>query len=172
MRDKRSVYPTSSLTSTVLSWISLDVAKPGRYREDQWDSNAWDRGMMIGAIVLTRRRRFVLLALRHARRSATWTRSRQPEAYRGAIWAVISEGPLLAAAWFRHWLSVSSLFIFLSHADVSLIAPAAGTLDLCAANAWPRDWGAAREIYCSLLLGQLLFARRGSFTVNTYGRTP
>ena len=56
----------------------------------------------------------------------------------GAIWAVISEGRFLAGAACMA-LSFFSLLFSLSHADVSLIAPAAGSLTFVS-NAVAAKW--------------------------------
>jgi drug/metabolite transporter (DMT)-like permease len=57
---------------------------------------------------------------------------------RGAIWAVISEGRFLAGGVCMA-LSFFSLLFSLSHADVSLVAPAAGSLTFVS-NAVAAKW--------------------------------
>jgi drug/metabolite transporter (DMT)-like permease len=56
----------------------------------------------------------------------------------GAIWAVVSEGRFLAGASCMA-LSFFSLLFSLSHADVSLVAPAAGSLTFVS-NAVAAKW--------------------------------
>ena len=79
----------------------------------------------------------------------------------GAIWAVISEGRFLAGVVFMA-LSFFSLLFSLSHADVSLIAPAAGSLTFVTnalAARWVlhenvdrRRWLAALFVCCGVAL--------------------
>jgi len=80
---------------------------------------------------------------------------------RGAIWAVISEGRFLAGV---VWMALSffALLFSLSHADVSLIAPAAGSLTfvsnalaakyLLHENVDRRRWLAAVFVCCGVAL--------------------
>ncbi len=80
---------------------------------------------------------------------------------RGAIWAVVSEGRFMAGvAWMA--LSFFALLFSLSHADVSLIAPAAGSLTfvsnalaakyLLHENVDRRRWLAAVFVCCGVAL--------------------
>ena len=80
---------------------------------------------------------------------------------RGAIWAVVSEGRFLAGV---VWMALSffALLFSLSHADVSLIAPAAGSLTfvsnalaakyLLHENVDRRRWLAAVFVCCGVAL--------------------
>jgi drug/metabolite transporter (DMT)-like permease len=80
---------------------------------------------------------------------------------RGAIWAVLSEGRFLAGV---VWMALSffALLFSLSHADVSLIAPAAGSLTfvsnalaakyLLHENVDRRRWLAAVFVCCGVAL--------------------
>jgi drug/metabolite transporter (DMT)-like permease len=80
---------------------------------------------------------------------------------RGAIWAVVSEGRFLAGV---VWMALSffALLFALSHADVSLIAPAAGSLTfvsnalaakyLLHENVDRRRWLAAVFVCCGVAL--------------------
>lgn len=80
---------------------------------------------------------------------------------RGAIWAVVSEGRFLAGVM---WMALSffALLFSLSHADVSLIAPAAGSLTfvsnalaakyLLHENVDRRRWLAAVFVCCGVAL--------------------
>jgi drug/metabolite transporter (DMT)-like permease len=80
---------------------------------------------------------------------------------RGAIWAVISEGRFLAGGVCMA-LSFFSLLFSLSHADVSLVAPAAGSLTFVSnavAAKWllhekvdSRRWLAAIFVCCGVAL--------------------
>ena len=79
----------------------------------------------------------------------------------GAIWAVVSEGRFLAGV---VWMALSffALLFSLSHADVSLIAPAAGSLTfvsnalaakyLLHENVDRRRWLAAVFVCCGVAL--------------------
>jgi drug/metabolite transporter (DMT)-like permease len=80
---------------------------------------------------------------------------------RGAIWVVVSEGRFLAGV---VWMALSffALLFSLSHADVSLIAPAAGSLTfvsnalaakyLLHENVDRRRWLAAVFVCCGVAL--------------------
>ena len=80
---------------------------------------------------------------------------------RGAIWAVVSEGRFMAGV---VWMALSffALLFSLSHADVSLIAPAAGSLTfvsnalaakyLLHENVDRRRWLAAVFVCCGVAL--------------------
>jgi drug/metabolite transporter (DMT)-like permease len=92
---------------------------------------------MIGAIVLTATAGDVLLASA-MRAVGDLDQIKAARGLRGAIWAVISEGRFLAGAAFMA-LSFFSLLFSLSHADVSLIAPAAGSLTFVS-NAVAAKW--------------------------------
>jgi drug/metabolite transporter (DMT)-like permease len=92
---------------------------------------------MIGAIVLTATAGDVLLASA-MRAVGDLDQIKAARGLRGAIWAVISEGRFLPGAVFMA-LSFFSLLFSLSHADVSLIAPAAGSLTFVS-NAVAAKW--------------------------------
>jgi len=92
---------------------------------------------MIGAVVLTATAGdvFVASAMRGV---GDLDRIMAERGLQGAIWAVISEGRFLAGAGCMA-LSFFSLLFSLSHADVSLIAPAAGSLTFVS-NAVVAKW--------------------------------
>jgi drug/metabolite transporter (DMT)-like permease len=93
--------------------------------------------LMIGAIVLTATAADVALASA-MRAVGDLDQIKAAHGLRGAIWAVISEGRFLAGVAFSA-LSFFSLLFSLSHADVSLIAPAAGSLTFVT-NALAARW--------------------------------
>ena len=97
---------------------------------------------MIGAIVLTATAADVLLASA-MRTVGDLDQIKAARGLPGAIWAVVSEGRFLAGVVFMA-LSFFSLLFSLSHADVSLIAPAAGSLTFVS-NALAAKMGPARE---------------------------
>ncbi len=116
--------------------------------------------LMIGAIVLTATAGDVLLA--SAMRSVgDLDQIKAARGLHGAIWAVLSEGRFLAGGAFMA-LSFFSLLFSLSHADVSLIAPAAGSLTFvtnAVAAKWMlhenvdrRRWLAAVFVCCGVAL--------------------
>ena len=82
--------------------------------------------LMIGAIVLTATAGDVLLASA-MRAVGDLDHIKADRGLRGAIWAVVSEGRFLAGGACMA-LSFFSLLFTLSHADVSLVAPAVGSL--------------------------------------------
>jgi drug/metabolite transporter (DMT)-like permease len=92
---------------------------------------------MIGAIVLTATAGDVLIASA-MRAVGDLDQIKAARGLRGAIWAVISGSRFLAGAGFMA-LSFFSLLFSLSHADVSLIAPAAGSLTFVS-NALAAKW--------------------------------
>jgi drug/metabolite transporter (DMT)-like permease len=92
---------------------------------------------MVGAIVLTATAGDVLLASA-MRAVGDLDQIRAERGLRGAIWAVVSESRFLAGGAFMA-LSFFSLLFSLSHADVSLIAPAAGSLTFVS-NAVAARW--------------------------------
>jgi drug/metabolite transporter (DMT)-like permease len=93
--------------------------------------------VMITAIVLTATAGDVLLA--SAMRTVGDLDSiRETRGLRGAIWAVLCESRFLGGIVFMA-LSFFSLLFSLSHADVSLIAPAAGSLTFVS-NAVAAKW--------------------------------
>ncbi|MGA3226234.1 MAG: EamA family transporter [Acidobacteriaceae bacterium] len=116
--------------------------------------------LMIGAIVLTATTGDVLLA--SAMRSVgDLDHIKAERGLRGAIWAVVSEGRFLAGGTCMA-LSFFSLLFALSRADVSLIAPAAGSLTFVSnalAAKWVlhenvnrRRWVAAALVCCGVAL--------------------
>jgi drug/metabolite transporter (DMT)-like permease len=116
--------------------------------------------VMIGAIVLTATAADVLLASA-MRAVGDLDQIKAARGLPGAIWAVISEGRFLAGVVFMA-LSFFSLLFSLSHADVSLIAPAAGSLTFvtnAVAARWVlhenvdrRRWLAALLVCCGVAL--------------------
>jgi hypothetical protein len=92
---------------------------------------------MVGAIVLTATAGDVLLASA-MRAVGDLDEITAERGLRGAIWAVVSESRFLAGGAFMA-LSFFSLLFSLSHADVSLIAPAAGSLTFVS-NAVAARW--------------------------------
>jgi drug/metabolite transporter (DMT)-like permease len=115
---------------------------------------------MVGAIVLTATAGDVLLASA-MRAVGDLDEIKAERGLRGAIWAVVSESRFLAGAAFMA-LSFFSLLFSLSHADVSLIAPAAGSLTFVSnavAARWllhervdGRRWLAAIFVCCGVAL--------------------
>jgi hypothetical protein len=93
--------------------------------------------LMIGAIVLTATAGDVLLASA-MRAVGDLDQVKAERGLRGAIWKVVSEGRFLAGGACMA-LSFFSLLFSLSHADVSLIAPAAGSLTFVS-NAVAAKW--------------------------------
>lgn len=93
--------------------------------------------LMIGAIVLTATAGDVLLASA-MRAVGDLDEIRAHGGLRGAIWAVVSESRFLAGGVCMA-LSFFSLLFSLSHADVSLVAPAAGSLTFIS-NAIAANW--------------------------------
>jgi drug/metabolite transporter (DMT)-like permease len=93
--------------------------------------------LMIGAIVLTATAGDVLLASA-MRAVGDLDQIKAAQGLPGAIWAVVREGRFLAGGAFMA-LSFFSLLFSLSHADVSLIAPAAGSLTFVS-NAVAAKW--------------------------------
>jgi drug/metabolite transporter (DMT)-like permease len=116
--------------------------------------------VMIGAIVLTATAADVLLASA-MRAVGDLDQIKAARGLPGAIWTVISEGRFLAGVVFMA-LSFFSLLFSLSHADVSLIAPAAGSLTFvtnAVAARWVlhenvdrRRWLAALLVCCGVAL--------------------
>ncbi|MGC2403328.1 MAG: hypothetical protein WA510_26295 [Acidobacteriaceae bacterium] len=92
---------------------------------------------MIGAIVLTATAGDILLASA-MRAVGDLDHIKAQSGLRGAIWAVVREGRFLAGIACMA-LSFFSLLFSLSHADVSLIAPAAGSLTFVT-NAVAAKW--------------------------------
>jgi drug/metabolite transporter (DMT)-like permease len=82
--------------------------------------------LMVAAIVLTATAADVLLASA-MRKVGDLDQIKEKRGLAGAIWAVVSEGRFLGGVAFMA-LSFFSLLFSLSHADVSLVAPAAGSL--------------------------------------------
>lgn len=115
---------------------------------------------MIGSIVLTATAGDILIASA-MRRVGDLDEIKKACGLRGAIWAVISEGRFPAGAACMA-LSFFSLLFSLSHADVSLIAPAAGSLTFvtnAVAAKWVlhenvdrRRWMAAVFVCCGVAL--------------------
>ena len=115
---------------------------------------------MVGAIVLTATAGDVLLASA-MRRVGDLDRIKEARGLTGAIWAVVSESRFLSGVAFMA-LSFFSLLFSLSHADVSLIAPAAGSLTFVSnavAARWVlhenvdrRRWLAAVLVCCGVAL--------------------
>jgi multidrug transporter EmrE-like cation transporter len=93
--------------------------------------------LMVAAIVLTATVGDVLLASA-MRKVGDLDRIKEARGLAGAIRAVVSEGRFLAGVAFMA-LSFFSLLFSLSHADVSLIAPAAGSLTFVS-NAVAARW--------------------------------
>ena len=92
---------------------------------------------MIGAIVLSATAGDVFIA--SAMRSiGDLDQIKETRGFQGAVWAVVSEGRFLAGATCMA-LSFFSLLFSLSHADVSLIVPAAGSLTFVS-NAVAAKW--------------------------------
>ena len=116
--------------------------------------------LMIGAIVLTATAGDVLLASA-MRAVGDLDHIKADRGLRGAIWAVVSEGRFLAGGACMA-LSFFSLLFSLSHADVRLIAPAAGSLTFVSnavAAKWVlhenvnrRRWLAAALVCCGVAL--------------------
>jgi drug/metabolite transporter (DMT)-like permease len=116
--------------------------------------------LMIGAIVLTATAGDVLIASA-MRAIGDLDQVKAVRGWRGAVWAVIGEGRFVAGA-FCMALSFFSLLFSLSHADVSLIAPAAGSLTFVSnavAARWVlhenvdrRRWLAAIFVCCGVAL--------------------
>jgi multidrug transporter EmrE-like cation transporter len=115
---------------------------------------------MVGAIVLTATAGDVLLASA-MRRVGDLDRIKEAQGLRGATWAVVSESRFLVGVAFMA-LSFFALLFSLSHADVSLIAPAAGSLTFVSnavAARWVlhenvdrRRWLAAVLVCCGVAL--------------------
>lgn len=116
--------------------------------------------LMIGAIVLSATAGDVLLASA-MRKAGDLDDIRAERGLPGAIWAVVSESRFLAGGVCMA-LSFFSLLFSLSHADVSLIAPAAGSLTFISnavAAKWllhervdRRRWLAALFVCCGVAL--------------------
>ena len=116
--------------------------------------------LMIGAIVLTATAGDVLLASA-MRAVGDLDQVKAERGLRGAIWKVVSEDRFLAGGACMA-LSFFSLLFSLSHADVSLIAPAAGSLTFVSnavAAKWVlhenvdrRRWLAAALVCCGVAL--------------------
>jgi drug/metabolite transporter (DMT)-like permease len=92
---------------------------------------------MISAIVLTATAGDVLIASA-MRAVGDLDQVKAARGFQGAVWAVLSEGRFCAGAACMA-LSFFSLLFSLSHADVSLIAPAAGSLTFVS-NAVAAKW--------------------------------
>jgi multidrug transporter EmrE-like cation transporter len=92
---------------------------------------------MIGAIVLSATAGDVLIASA-MRGVGDLDQIRAARGFRGAVWAVVSETRFPAGAACMA-LSFFALLFSLSHADVSLIAPAAGSLTFVS-NAVAAKW--------------------------------
>jgi drug/metabolite transporter (DMT)-like permease len=101
----------------------------------------WNSGSaiaaMIGAIVLTATAGDVFIASA-MRGIGDLDHIKGERGFKGAVWTVISESRFLAGATCMA-LSFFSLLFSLSHADVSLIAPAAGSLTFVS-NAVAAKW--------------------------------
>jgi drug/metabolite transporter (DMT)-like permease len=93
--------------------------------------------VMIGAIVLSATAGDVLLASA-MRAVGDLDQIKATRGLPGAIWAVVSEGRFMAGGAFMA-ISFFSLLFSLSHADVSLVAPAAGSLTFVS-NAVAAKW--------------------------------
>jgi drug/metabolite transporter (DMT)-like permease len=116
--------------------------------------------LMIGSIVLTATAGDVLIASA-MRGIGDLDLIKAARGLQGAIWAVVSKGRFLAGVGCMA-LSFFSLLFSLSHADVSLIAPAAGSLtfvtNAAAAkyvlheNVDRRRWLAAVFVCCGVAL--------------------
>jgi multidrug transporter EmrE-like cation transporter len=116
--------------------------------------------LMVGAIVLTATAGDVLLASA-MRAVGDLDRIKETRGLPGAVWAVVSESRFLGGIVFMA-LSFFSLLFSLSHADVSLIAPAAGSLTFVSnavAARWVlhenvdrRRWLAAVLVCCGVAL--------------------
>ncbi len=116
--------------------------------------------LMVAAIVLTATAGDVLLASA-MRKVGDLDRIKETRGLPGAIWAVLSESHFLGGVVFMA-LSFFSLLYSLSHADVSLIAPAAGSLTFVSnavAARWVlhenvdrRRWMAAVLVCCGVAL--------------------
>jgi multidrug transporter EmrE-like cation transporter len=115
---------------------------------------------MIGAIVVTATAGDVCIASA-MRRVGDLDEIKAVRGLRGAAWAVVSEVRFVAGATCMA-LSFFALLFSLSHADVSLIAPAAGSLTFvtnAAAAKWMlhenvdrRRWLAAVLVCCGVVL--------------------
>jgi drug/metabolite transporter (DMT)-like permease len=116
--------------------------------------------LMVTAIVLTATAGDVLLASA-MRKVGDLDRIKEIRGLAGAIWAVVSEARFLGGVVFMA-LSFFSLLFSLSRADVSLIAPAAGSLTFVSnavAARWVlhenvdrRRWVAAVLVCCGVAL--------------------
>jgi multidrug transporter EmrE-like cation transporter len=116
--------------------------------------------LMVTAIVLTATAGDVLLASA-MRKVGDLDRIKETQGLAGAIWAVVSEARFLGGVVFMA-LSFFSLLFSLSRADVSLIAPAAGSLTFVSnavAARWVlhenvdrRRWVAAVLVCCGVAL--------------------
>jgi drug/metabolite transporter (DMT)-like permease len=116
--------------------------------------------LMVGAIVLTATAGDVLLASA-MRKVGDLDQIKEARGLPGAVWAVVSESRFLGGVVFMA-LSFFSLLFSLSHADVSLIAPAAGSLTFVSnavAARWVlhenvdrRRWLAAVLVCCGVAL--------------------
>ena len=116
--------------------------------------------VMVAIIVLTATAGDVLMASA-MRAVGDLDQIKAARGLRGAIWAVVSEGRFLAGV---VWMALSffALLFSLSHADVSLIAPAAGSLTfvsnalaakyLLHENVDRRRWLAAVFVCCGVAL--------------------
>lgn len=116
--------------------------------------------VMVAIIVLTATAGDVLMASA-MRAVGDLDQIKASRGLRGAVWAVVSEGRFLAGV---IWMALSffALLFSLSHADVSLIAPAAGSLTfvsnalaakyLLHENVDRRRWLAAVFVCCGVAL--------------------
>jgi drug/metabolite transporter (DMT)-like permease len=116
--------------------------------------------VMVAIIVLTATAGDVLMASA-IRAVGDLDKIKEARGLRGAIWAVVSEGRFLGGV---VWMALSffALLFSLSHADVSLIAPAAGSLTfvsnalaakyLLHENVDRRRWLAAVLVCCGVAL--------------------